>query len=214
MVMCTVIGSALPSVDWTDNGGTLTPSIPSHTFSGVDIGTAHSTRQVFVATFLGDVSAVTVGGVSASAVVSVADNSLRLWRAAVPTGTTASVVITLAGDTALIIQVWAAYNLRSTTPHDTASYPAGSTSTTHTTTINTADRGILIAAAGAAGPADVLVSSWTGATLRSNRRVVAVGVDLLESAADSTGTAAATGATLRSTWDSSVAARMVGATYR
>lgn len=209
-----IVGEPPATVDWTDSDGTLSASSPTHTFSSVAIGTAHATRQVFVATYYDVATAVTVGGISASVVVSATGNFLRLWRAAVPTGTTASIAVTSSGTGRLAIQVWAAYNLRSTTPHDTAAYSAGANATTHTTTINKADKGILIAAAGTAGNPGFLCTSWTGATLRNNRRLAVGSFDILESAADSMDTASATGATLRSTWDDSVLADMVGATYR
>ncbi len=214
MVMCTMIGSALPSVDWTDSDGTTTAADPTHTFSGVAIGAAHGTRQVFVATYYDPSTAVTVGGVTASSVVTVTGNFLRLWRASVPTGTTASVVVTRSGSGRLAIQVWAAYNLRSTTPHDTASYEAGGAATSHTTTINTANKGILIAASGTAVTTGVTVSSWTGATLRNNRRLVIGSFDILLSGADSMPTISATNATLRTTWSASETADIIGATYR
>ena len=214
MVMCVMIGSALPSVDWTDSAESGSTSSP-HTFSSQSIGAAHSTRQVFVATYIGNASAVTIGGISATQVASAASGLLKLWRAAVPTGTTASVVVTYSGGGGrLMITVWSAYNLRSTAAHDTASYDSSGSATSHTTTINTANKGIVIAAAASSVADGVRVSSWTGATLRDNGVLDDGSTDYVLSAATSEDTALATGATLRSTWSASVNANMVAATFR
>lgn len=211
-----VIGRPNPTVLWTDGASNAAATSPMHTFSGVGIGAAHPTRQVFVADFGGSASAVVIGGISAVSVVSAASNTLSLWRAAVPTGTTASVAVTYTGSARMLIGVWAAYNLVNTSPFHTASYAASSTpASAHATTINTRANGILIAAsaalvnAGAGGP------SWSGASLRNNRSLNTGAIDWVLSSADAQATSAATGATLQTTWTPAVGnVAIVAATFR
>lgn len=209
-----VIGAPAATVSWTDSAGTLTSTPPDYTFTGMSIGAAHPTRQVFVATYYDVATAVTVNGIAASVVVSAGSNTFRLWRAAVPTGTTASIVVTSGTSGRELISVWAAYNLQSTTPYDTASYTAAANATTHTTSINTKSGGILIATAAAIGTTALSLTGWTGATLRNNLSISDGSSDFLLGAASQADTVTATGATLRTTWNESVLADMLGATFR
>ncbi len=94
------------------------------TFTGKAIGPAASDRYVFVGTMqhaaTRTVSSMTVGGVSASLVVRQQGGSItsELWMANVPTGTTATIVVTWSGSVDLFcgIGVWSATGLISTTP--------------------------------------------------------------------------------------------------
>lgn len=114
----------------------------SYNFTNQDIGTAASDRYVIVAIgngFTGGprtVSAVTVGGISATQVVSVSGSTTNacLWIAAVPTGTTATIAITLSGTVGqgIGIAVWAAYGLSS----GTASASGSSTASPGSITLN------------------------------------------------------------------------------
>lgn len=205
---------AIASLVWTDSKSSASATSP-HSFTSTATGTAAPSREVFVAVYNGVVSAVTVGGISATLVES-ASSSLTLWRAAVPTGTTATVEVTFTGGGGrLLISVWAAYNLLSTTPFDTASYAASSTpASNHSTTIDTAGGGILIAAAAAVITSGDGGPSWTGATL-SDSEILDVGsTDFVLSAANSEGTAAATGVTVQTTWSPAVGnVRMIAATF-
>lgn len=82
-----------------------TANLAEYTFSTVALGDAAADRQIIVhvgtnASGSADVTALTVGGVSASPVVAVTDGALgnvrsELWIAAVPTGTTGDIVVTL-----------------------------------------------------------------------------------------------------------------------
>ncbi len=102
-------------------------SLTTYTFTGKAIGPAAGDRYVFVGTFQGfatkTVSSMTIGGISASLVVSksAASGTAELWMANVPTGTTATIVVTWSGgvDIACGIGVWSATGLSSTTPVDT-----------------------------------------------------------------------------------------------
>lgn len=197
--------AALPTVTWTDSASSASATSP-HTFTSRAIGTALATREVFVAVYNGTTSAVTVGGISASLVASAASSTLTLWRASVPTGTTADIVVTFTGGGGrLLISVWAAYNLTSTTPFGTASYFASSTpATNHSTTIDTAGGGILIAVAAAVITSGNGGPSWTGATFRDHEILDVGSIDFVLSSADSENSAAATGATLQTTWSPAI----------
>lgn len=95
----------------------------TYTFTGKAIGPAAANRYVFVATFqhanTRTVSSLTVGGISATLVKSQAGGSLttELWMANVPTGTTATIVVTWSGSVSIAcgIGVWSATGLNSTT---------------------------------------------------------------------------------------------------
>lgn len=73
------------------------------TFSGMGTGTADANRVVaagiFVQGFIGTVTGVTIGGVSATQVTGAAASATSIqtdiWYASVPTGTTATVVVTM-----------------------------------------------------------------------------------------------------------------------
>lgn len=86
----------------------------ANSITNVDIGTADATRQVLVAIHNrpATVSAVTIGGISASQIVAASASGspsmkVEFWKAEVPTGTTATVAFTLSeGATYLSIGVW------------------------------------------------------------------------------------------------------------
>lgn len=211
-----VIGRPKPTLIWTESAANGAASSPE-TFAGISLSTENSTRQIFVAVYGGATSAVTVGGVSASFIETAASDTLTLWRAAVPTGTSASVVVTFTGGGGRqLISVWAAYNLQSTTAIDTASYASSSTpATDHTTTIDTVDNGILIGAAATVVNAGDGGPSWVGASLSNNRILSAGAIDFVLSAGDADETSVATGATLRTTWSPAIGSvAMVGASFR
>lgn len=94
------------------------PTSP-HTFTGVDIGTATWGRRIIVAAAasgagsIGNVTAMTVGGVSATQLVERTDNTgatyvrVELWIAHVPNGTTEDIVVTFSGSfSTLNIATW------------------------------------------------------------------------------------------------------------
>jgi hypothetical protein len=93
------------SLTWQDyQAQVLFPaSSATLTFTGMGIGTADANRVVavgiFVQGFIGTVTGVTIGGVSATqvtgAAASVTSIQTDIWYASVPTGTTATVVVTM-----------------------------------------------------------------------------------------------------------------------
>lgn len=104
----------------------------SYTFSSQSLGTAQGDRRIVVAvmgrkeTSSGEApTGVTVGGVSASLVVSQQAsgdrNSASLWIAEVPSGSTGDIVVTFANTQQRCgVGWWAVYGLESSTATDTA----------------------------------------------------------------------------------------------
>jgi hypothetical protein len=140
----------------------------THTFLAVDIGTAAAGRFVVIGTSSGrgvphTVTGVTIGGNAASVIVQRAnsESTVSLWGLVVPTGTTATVVVTTSASVGrVIIGSWANYDLISTTAQATNNAitdPA-------TLNLNTTTGGIIIAFA--ATFVNAATISWTGITSR------------------------------------------------
>ena len=112
----------------TDTGADTTNSQAVTTFSGKSLGVAAPDRVVVVgvsgwATNFA-VSSLTIGGVSASLVVALANgfDIVEMWAAAVPTGATGDIVVTFAGaQDACGIIVWAMYGANGAAAFATAS---------------------------------------------------------------------------------------------
>ncbi len=141
-----------------------TTTATSHTFSAVAIGTAASDRLVAVCAgnsgYGQTISSVTVGGVSASQEVAVYYTSaLDIWVAAVPTGTTADIVVTFTGSAECGISVWPIYGA-SGTIYDTLSH---SNANPLTGTIDCEAGGAIVAGCSGSGP-DTLSWTWVGVT--------------------------------------------------
>ena len=200
----------LASISWTDSASSNAAASPSHTFSSMAIGTAHVSRHVFVAVDYGIVTGVTVGGITAAQVISV-NSTYKLYRAAVPTGTTASVVVTLsAGTTDCLITVWAAYHLESGSAYDTASVNGPAFATSHSMTLNIPERGILLASASDTA----VLSSWSGVTNRHDETLTITTFDQTLNAANSADLAAQTNRTLTATWSTSRSPSMLAASFQ
>src|SRR5690606_20575856 len=116
------------TIDFTDSASS-TSDLSEYTFSTRDIGTAAANRIVlvgiaFTVTGAADPSAVTIGGVTATKLVSqISSNGAYytgIYAAPVPTGTTASVVVTIGTAAARCgIGIAAAYDVGSIIPEDT-----------------------------------------------------------------------------------------------
>lgn len=120
----------------------------TYTFNTVDIGTAAANRHVIVgvvsrhASVANTVSSATIAGVTASIVADgvISNSQAALLIAAVPTGTTGTIAITLSGGSERCgIAVWAAYGLLSATPVASLNTASG------TLDINTSANGIIVA---------------------------------------------------------------------
>jgi hypothetical protein len=120
--------SAAASAVFTANAASATTSL-AYSFSSLNFSTASADRHILIGTAgqagsATTVSTVTIGGVSASEVFSVASSTVRVafWIAAVPTGTSGTVAITWAAQRArCAVIVWALTGLLSTTAVDTGS---------------------------------------------------------------------------------------------
>jgi len=157
----------------TFRGTTRIPSGSSTvTYSAVPIGTAAATRTVIaLVTWWSagnrNVTGVTIGGITATADRTTSNTSagFTVWRATVPTGTTADVVATAIDNSlAVSISVWTVpgpVTLQSTATSGTlASGSTGATVTAPTTTAG----GFVLAAMHSRSSA--FTTSWAGVTER------------------------------------------------
>ena len=165
---CVIIDGRLPEIAFQTLTGSFTTDT-SYTFSSQPIGTAHSSRIVIVAVAYINSSpasaSVTVGGTAATEIAGCAKRTtsggstefqIKCFRVAVPSGTTASIVVTTSA-TGCWIGVWSAYYLRSATPVDATAHEPSSGAVI--LDLNTSARGV--------GCGFGVTSSnvtWTGAT--------------------------------------------------
>lgn len=145
------------------------PSVGSHSFTGMTIGAAPTggeTRHVVAAIGLmhnsaGSINSVTIGGISATLVVGIDSGTgtsgagVALYIAAVPTGTTATVVVTYTGGTSLGAATFILRNRTVTTA------TSSSTAQSPSLNLNISTGG---AAIGVSMVRDGTVSTWTGLT--------------------------------------------------
>lgn len=133
----------------------------------VDIGTAHPSRRVIfaVGTFTGlgtTVSGITFNGSSVTPIITEAQ--LRLCIVDAPTGATATISVTYSGGEAngTAVMVWAAYNLKSSTPVDTAQNTLSIGTAAADLSVNTKSGGVAVGAtwSGANGTNQ----TWAGLT--------------------------------------------------
>lgn len=135
----------------------------TYTFSAQDIGAAASDRYVVVgiaARGQASISSVTIGGVSATKIKEQGNTDVAgLYIAAVPSGTTGDVVVTLPGaGLRAAIGVWALYGLSGSGAAETT---ASSTSDPATLSLTTSPNAIVI---GLAYNDSALSFSWVGLT--------------------------------------------------
>ena len=158
-----------PSISFRTSAASSS-DLTTYTFSSQNIGTAAESRHVIVsvsslADGLGStsISSITIGGVAATVVVSQASGDggfAGLAIAAVPTGTTADVVVTMSNlQGRMAVGIWAAYDLASATPVDTAA----STADPASLNVDVQAGDVLVAAIYNNTNA---TATWTGATER------------------------------------------------
>ena len=153
---------------YRDNDVNLTDGT-SFTFSGKSIGTAATDRHVIVAVYWlaassRTISSATIGGVAATIAVQGADTDGNgIIIAAVPTGTTADIIITLSGAADdMAIGWWTVTNPISATA--TATNTADDTDGTASVNLTIPSGGFAIAAATDASDATAI--TWTNADSR------------------------------------------------
>jgi hypothetical protein len=131
--------------------------LTTYTFTSVSIGDAALTRRVIVGIIARDpasntalsISSVTIGGIAAAQIYEVQNsvssgsrNVMAFYAATVPTGTTATIVVTLSRAAQRMgIAVWRAMNLRSVTAFATAS---SSDLATQTLSLNVPTNGVAL----------------------------------------------------------------------
>lgn len=143
------------------------------TFSGQNFGTENAARYIIVGYAIvgtGSTPSVTIGGVSATLAVSViqgSSNATGLAIAAVPTGTSGSVVVTLGGGTAAncSICVYSTTTLQNATAFNTTT----STSTDPSVTLDIPAKGFAIGIG--ESNSNTASPTWSGLTERSENIV-------------------------------------------
>ena len=129
MLPCVVIGGRPPEIEWTHTSSS-SANATSYTFNSVALGIEHSSRLIVIGATARGILGITVGGVAATRVISPLTNFLEMWQAAVPTGSTATVIVTSSAVAAdrCMIEVWALRYLRSHTvaaaAHGTSADPS------------------------------------------------------------------------------------------
>lgn len=169
------VAISAPTLVFTNNV-TLTAAgggiVTGRSYPGVPISTAAANRTIIVMDGFRDspncpLASMTIGGISATRVAQQTNSAanttiMSAWVAAVPTGTTATIVTTYCTsiDSAEGLGVYAAYGLLSTTPTAIA---GSNSSTAPGLSLNVNSGGIVIAAAWALGQSGTMCS-WTGVT--------------------------------------------------
>jgi hypothetical protein len=176
--------------------------LTTYTFSTVDIGVADSTRRVIVgvagaAGAARTLSSATIGGVSATihTNLSSADHS-SLISVLVPTGTTATIVLTFSGGMISAgIGVYRLINETVSTPHATATDTTLSAGVL-STTIDVPSNGALVAVCKGFAAISPPTYTWSGATERYDQTVESADS---HSGASETGLGSETGRTVSAT---------------
>lgn len=146
-------------------GATSAADLTTYTFAAQPLGAAAADRYIVVGVQrrpAATVSAVTVGGVSATQVVTAtnSDNAVSLWIAAVPTGTTGDVVVTLStGVLRCAIQVYRLTGIASPVPYHTVT---GSGTGTASGALNIPAGGVAIGCA--VQGTTTTAATWAGLT--------------------------------------------------
>jgi hypothetical protein len=179
---------AMPSISYQENEIDTT-NASEYTFTGKAFGAAAARSLVIVGlSSQGTITAVTIGGVTATLAVSGGDSQhVHIYYAVVPTVSSGDVVVTFSASTGrCAIHIFAAYNLTSTTPTDTANDTADGSDVS--STIDVSERGVLVAVA---VKENNTTCTWTGVTERYDQQGEGT-----HTAGDYTATAAETGRTI------------------
>lgn len=165
--MLAAVGVTPATISFTDWVADTTDN-STYTFSSRSIGTAAANRYIIVTVQFSDVfttaSSVTVGGISATFVKrksgagATPTDTVEIWVASVPTGTTANVVVnTTLGVNNCSIGLWAAYGINPT------AYATGeSVASPPSTTLNIPAGGIAVGIAASNDGGNTW--TWTGLT--------------------------------------------------
>lgn len=188
----------------------------TYTFTSQPFGAANPTRYVVVALTSIDsldiITGVTIGGIAATNLSPA--YPYILWGAAVPTGDTGTVVVSMSGTGVTMgLNIWSLYGLSDTTPFD-ADYTSTFSSNPHTATLDIPAGGIVLMhcfeiASGSGS------FSWSGGTVTNADEDYDVVIGTIGTAGVSaSGLAASTGATLTATESGGRNARFAAASWR
>lgn len=192
-----VIGASVASLVF--QATTQQTSSTNYTFSSQAIGQATASRYVIVAAHLYSnsartISSLTVGGISATQVITQSVTNFFAYRAsiyivAVPTGTTADIVVNTSGVCELMtISVWAAYDLNSATAVDSDSATSTGSTTFSIPSMSTSADGFAVASCVYNRNGTGSAFAWTNATERSDTVLNIGGVYTGASGADASTT--------------------------
>lgn len=159
-----------PPPTFTYNGvRTSTSDSTSYSFTSTPIGTASANRLVVLCISTGNnvledplVTGVTVGGIAAERITNIPGywTACETWAVSIPTGTTATVVVTCStGTLRCAVFSYSLYGLRSTTPRAINTF-GGENTATGTTPVLAPSGGIVIAHA-CATQAGTTTATWT-----------------------------------------------------
>lgn len=144
-----------------------TSDASSYSFTGLDFGTADSTRLIVVgvtAALVGNITAVDIGGVSATAVSG--SFTSNLWYASVPSGATGDIVVTCGGSASNCTISWYVCYTSTPTPASEGANDISSGSGT-STPITIPTGGFAISCAWSVDTTD-RVATWTYLTKNSD----------------------------------------------
>jgi hypothetical protein len=187
-ILCGVVGSSSPSIEYQESS-INTSNLSTYTFSSKSFGEVANRSLVIVGVTSADSpSSVTIGGVSATqAADSLGAEQAEIHYAVVPTGTTGTVVVNYSSAASNCgIHIWAAYNLSSTTPTDTATDTVDGSNLS--TTIDVSALGIVVAVS---KKENNTTCTWTGVTERHDQQAEGT-----HTCGDYTATVAETGRTI------------------
>ena len=213
-MICMIVGAPPPAtLTYSGSGGFDNSGTSSYSFPAQPIGTAATNRKVIVGVmFEGTqtVTALTIGGVSAAQTVS--SGTTSIWIADVPTGTTATIAVTLSAATAgLAVIAWSAYGLNSSTAVATAS--VSSTAATHTLDAAAIEGGVAVAVSVQRTP-NASTVSWSGLTQNIPGISIGVGVNNIVSGASTETATSQAPRAMSVTWSVSNVMRSVYSTFR
>lgn len=187
-----------------------TVTASTFTFTPFPLGTAAANRKVIIGVVYNSataVNSVTVGGTSATQIAS--NGACSFWVLDVPTGTTATIVVTMASAiVGCAIAGWAAYGLRTSTA-------VGSGSATATATVHTLDatafQGGVVVGVSAQTTAVLSTTTWSGLSMDQAAVGIGFGVGQSVSAASAQVTAGGSPRAMSVTWTVSNPTRSLAA---
>lgn len=176
MTMLHLIAGLMPKsapISYTYNGSASNDTAGSTiTLSGVAIGAAASGRLVVMAvsyggTFGGNLTSATIGGISATVYSGTSysnggdDTVSGFIAAVVPTGTTATVVLTFSSSTpCAAVASYSIFNYVSTTPFSGPTRVTGASQSARSGAVSTANPCVVLAVVG--GRSSTATCTWTG----------------------------------------------------